>query len=193
VQAVCVFCGSNLGGRESYAGAARALGRAIAERGLTLVYGGAAIGLMGTLADAALAAGGRVLGVMPQALIEREIAHPGLTAFRKVASMHERKAMMADLSDAFIGLPGGAGTLEELFEVWTWAQLGHHDKPVGILNVDGFFDHLLAFLDHQAAELFVHPAHRRMLIVEEEPDALFKRMAGYEPPAVEKWLAADER
>ena len=171
MRTVCVFCGSNAGARSVYTEAAREVGRAIAERGLRLVYGGASVGLMGALADAALGAGGEVIGVMPRALIEREIEHKGLTELHEVASMHERKALMADLSDAFLALPGGAGTLEEVFEVWTWAQLGHHRKPVGLLNAGGYFDLLIAFLDHQRREKFVRPEHRDMLIVESRPRA----------------------
>jgi uncharacterized protein (TIGR00730 family) len=192
LRSVCVFCGSNSGARDIYAETTRELGRAIAERGLCLVYGGAAFGLMGALADAALAAGGTVIGVMPSALIEREIAHTGLSELHEVRSMHERKAMMADRSDAFLALPGGAGTLEETFEAWTWAQLGHHSKPVGLLNVDGFFDALLAFLDHQCRERFIRPEHRDMLLVEVDPERLLARFETYRPPVVEKWIRAGE-
>jgi len=190
---VCVFCGSNIGARDEYSEAARQVGRAVAMHGLTLVYGGAAVGLMGALADAALAAGGRVVGVIPRALVERELAHSGLSELHEVGSMHERKAMMADRSHAFLALPGGAGTLEELFEVWTWAQLGHHQKPVGLLNVGGFFDALLAFLDHQVSERFIRPEHLAMLIVESDPGRLLERFASYRPPAVEKWIRPGER
>lgn len=190
---MCVFCGSNFGARAAYAEAAQALGRSIAGRGLRLVYGGSKVGLMGAMADAALAAGGEVVGVIPGALIEREIAHDGLTQLRQVKSMHERKALMADLSDAFIALPGGAGTLEELFEIWTWGQLGHHKKPVGLLNVEGFFDTLLAFLDHQAGERFMRQEHRDMLQVATDPDRLLDLFERYRPPVVEKWIRGDER
>jgi uncharacterized protein (TIGR00730 family) len=193
VRSLCVFCGSNLGARESYAEAARGLGRVLAERGIGLVYGGAAIGLMGAVADAALAADGRVIGIMPRALIEREIAHPGLSELRTVESMHERKALMADLSDGFIGLPGGIGTLEEVFEVWTWGQLGYHEKPVGLLNVEGFFDPLLAFVAHQTAELFMRPAHRDMLLVDGAPETLLDRFGEYRAPTVTKWIGPGER
>lgn len=193
MRSVCVFCGSNFGARESYAEAARYLGKTIAGRGLRLVYGGAAVGLMGALADAALAAGGEVIGIIPEALVQREIAHRGLTELRPVASMHERKAMMADLSDGFIALPGGAGTLEELFEIWTWGQLGHHKKPVGICNADGFFDPLLKFLDRQRDELFMRREHRDMLVVESDPARLLDRFGDYQPPVVEKWISRDER
>jgi len=193
VKSLCVFCGSNLGARDSYAEAAHEVGRLIAERGLTLVYGGAAIGLMGAVADAALAAGGRVIGVMPRALFEREIAHPGITELRKVESMHERKALMADLADGFIGLPGGVGTMEEVLEMWTWGQLGHHRKPVGLVNVEGFFDALLAFVAHQTEELFMRPAHRDMLLVDGSAEKLLDRFAGYHAPTVTKWIGRGER
>jgi uncharacterized protein (TIGR00730 family) len=193
MRSVCVFCGSNAGARSLYVEAARDVGRAVAERGLRLVYGGASVGLMGAIADAALAAGGEVVGVMPRALIEREIAHDGLTELREVASMHERKALMSDLSDAFLALPGGAGTLEEVFEIWTWAQLGHHRKPVGLLNAGSYFDLLIAFLDHQRREEFVRPEHRDMLVVEEQPERILDRFERYEPPVVEKWIARSER
>ena len=192
MQSVCAFCGSNPGARLAYAEAARALGRTLAERGLRLVYGGAAVGLMGTLADAALAAGGTVVGVIPGMLVEREIAHAGLTEIRVVQSMHERKSVMAELSDGFIALPGGAGTLEELFEVWTWSQLGLHRKPVGLLNVEGYFDSLIAFLDHQTDERFMRREHRDMLLVGDDPAALLARFAEYRPPLVEKWIGPSE-
>jgi len=193
MQAVCVFCGSNIGAGTFYADAARRLGAAIAERNLTLVYGGAAVGLMGILADAALESGGKVVGIIPTALVEREIAHNGLTEQHHVKSMHERKAMMADRSDAFLALPGGAGTLEETFESWTWAQLGHHQKPVGLLNVDGFFDALLKFLDHQVSEGFIRQEHRDMLIVESDPFEILKRFSHYRAPIVDKWIRGYER
>ncbi|WP_026381200.1 LOG family protein [Afifella pfennigii] len=193
MQAICVFCGSNEGARPDYALAARALARELAGRGVTLVYGGAKVGLMGILADAALAAGGEVVGVMPRALIDKEVAHEGLTRFVEVDSMHARKATMSDLAAGFIALPGGAGTLEELFEVWTWGQLGHHAKPVGLLNVAGFYDRLAAFLDHQAAEAFMRAEHRQMLMVEATPEKLLDRFIAYQPPRVEKWISAGER
>jgi uncharacterized protein (TIGR00730 family) len=193
VRSICVFCGSNFGARESYERAAVDLGRTLAARGLRVVYGGAKVGLMGALADAALAAGGEVVGVIPGALVEREIAHAGLTELHPVGSMHERKAKMADLSDGFVALPGGAGTLEELFEIWTWAQLGHHRKPVGILNVDGFFDLLLSFLDRQRDERFMRAEHRAMLMVDTECGRLLDRFEAYQPPDVEKWIRRGER
>ena len=149
LNSICVFCGSNPGNHPAYGEAALALGRTIAGRGLTLVYGGAEVGLMGQVADAALSAGGDVVGIIPQALVDKEIAHRRLTRLETVSSMHERKARMAELSDGFVNLPGGTGTLEEMFEVWTWGQLGFHDKPIAVLNVRGFYDQLLGFLDHQ--------------------------------------------
>lgn len=193
MESVCVFCGSNFGVRPEYAEAATGLGREIARRGLRLVYGGSKVGLMGAVADATLAAGGAVVGVIPAALVEREVAHAGLTELHKVGSMHERKKLMADLSGGFIALPGGAGTLEELFEVWTWAQLGLHKKPVGILNVAGFYDHLGAFLDHQAKERFMRAEHRAMLMIGTDAAALLDLFARYQAPVVEKWIRRDER
>ena len=188
MRAVCVFCGSSPGGDAAYMAAARAMGAAVAERGLTLVYGGAKVGLMGAVADAALAAGGEVIGVLPQALMIKEIGHPGLSQLEVVGSMHERKARMAELSDGFVALPGGAGTLEEIFEIWTWGQLGFHGKPAGFLNVAGYYDKLADFLDHTVAEAFVKPVHRDMLIFREEPGALLDALAGYDAPVQSKWL-----
>lgn len=185
---LCVFSGSSSGRSVAYAAAAADLGRALAGSGIGLVYGGASVGLMGVLADAALAAGGEVIGVIPQALYDKEIAHRGLSDLRVVGSMHERKAMMADLADGFVALPGGAGTLEELFEVWTWAQLGHHRKPCALLNVDGFYDGLAGFLDHIVAEEFVKPVHRDMLIVAPDVDSLLASIGSYEAPLVDKWI-----
>jgi uncharacterized protein (TIGR00730 family) len=185
---VCVFCGSSPGGRPAYVEAARELGRILVERSIGLVYGGASVGVMGALADAALAAGGEVIGVIPRALWGKEVAHTGLSDLRVVETMHQRKALMADLADGFVALPGGLGTLEELFEVWTWAQLGMHRKPVALLDVEGFYEPLAAFLDHAVAEEFVPPAHRAMLAVEREPALLLDRLAAYEPPMVEKWM-----
>lgn len=192
MRSVCVFCGSSPGKREGYGEAARAAGRTIAERGLRLVYGGAMVGLMGAVADAALAAGGEVIGVIPEALAERELAHGGLTEIHHVKSMHERKAMMAEFSDAFVALPGGVGTLEELFEVWTWAQLGYHGKPVGLLNSEGYFDPLLVFVDRQCSEGFMKRDHRDMLVVESEAGLILDRFEAYRPPLVAKWVKTDE-
>jgi uncharacterized protein (TIGR00730 family) len=185
---ICVFCGSSLGARASYASAAVALARYLATAGIGIVYGGGNVGLMGTLADAALAAGGEVIGVIPRALAEREVAHRGLPDLRIVGSMHERKALMADLSDAFIALPGGFGTFEEFCEVLTWTHLGLHRKPCGLLNVDGYYNSLLALFDHAAAEQFVRPASRLMVISEVDPKALVERLLDHEAPAVEQLI-----
>ncbi|MXQ11229.1 TIGR00730 family Rossman fold protein [Microvirga makkahensis] len=190
---LCVFCGSSPGRDPVYMEAARLLGDTLARNGIGLVYGGASVGLMGAVADAVLTEGGQVIGVMPQALVDKEIAHTGLSDLRVVGSMHERKALMAELSDGFVALPGGLGTFEELFEVWTWAQLGYHRKPCALLNVAGFYDRLAAFLDGVVESGFVKPVHRAMLIVKEEPAALVEAIRGYEPPKVEKWIRAGER
>jgi hypothetical protein len=179
---VCVFAGSSAGAQPEYRQAAEALGRAVGERGIGVVYGGACVGLMGVMADAALEAGSDVIGVIPSALVAKEIAHRALTELRVVASMHERKALMADLSDAFIALPGGWGTLEEFFEVLTWGQLGLHHKPCGLLNVHGYFDGLLSFLDHTVEQGFVKREYRSMIAVAESPGALLDMLASYRPP-----------
>jgi hypothetical protein len=193
LNSLCVFCGSNPGASPEYADAAIRLGRALAGRGLRLVYGGGQVGLMGILADAALAAGGSVIGVIPEALATREIAHAQLTGLELVGSMHERKARMSELADGFIALPGGIGTLEELFEVWTWSQLGLQPKPCALLNVAGYYDHLLAFLDHMTGERFLSPTHRRMAIVDDDPERLLDRLAAWHPSGASKWIDADER
>ena len=185
---ICVFCGSARGVRPDYAAAARSLGRELVSRRLTLVFGGGRRGLMGELASSVLDAGGEVVGVMPRSLYELEVAHTGVTDLRVVDSMHERKALMADLSDAFIGLPGGLGTLEELFEVLTWAQLGIHEKPCGLLEVAGYFEHLIALLDHAVGERFLREEHRALLMVERSPAALIDRLAEHRPPRIEKWI-----
>ena len=188
MKSVCVFCGSNPGNHPDYADAARTLGRTIAQRGLALVYGGAMVGLMGVVADAALAEGGEVVGIIPQALVDKEIAHKGLSRLETVGSMHERKARMAELSGGFVNLPGGTGTLEEMFEVWTWGQLGFHGKPIGVLNVRGFYDPLMAFLDHQRDEGFVKPGLRETLLASDDAGALLDAMEAYRPPVVQKWV-----
>jgi hypothetical protein len=185
---VCVFAGSNSGRQAEYVDAARELGLALVTRGLGLVYGGARIGLMGAVADAVLAGGGEVIGVIPAALVAKEVAHEGLTELRVVSSMHERKAQMADLADGFVALPGGLGTLEELFEVLTWAQLGLHRKPCGLLNTQGYFDGVLAMVEHAITEGFVRREHGRLIAVSEAPGALLARLAEYSPPDVQKWL-----
>ncbi len=178
---VCVFCGSSDGARPEYLQAARAVGAGLAGRGVGIVYGGAHVGMMGALADAALAAGGEVVGVIPRTLWDREVAHTGITSLRVVTTMHERKALMAELSDAFLALPGGIGTLEELFEVWTWAQLGIHAKPVALLDVAGYYAPLVAFLDSSVAEGFVRPAQRAALLVDDSPARLLDRLAPHSP------------
>jgi hypothetical protein len=188
MKRICVFAGSSPGAREHYARAAQELAREIVLRGCEVVYGGGRVGMMGVLADAALAAGGKVIGIIPKALLEKEIAHAGLTELRVVASMHERKAMMAELSDGFIALPGGLGTLEEFFEVLTWAQLGLHPKPCGLLNVSGYYDGLLEFLDLTVEERFVKSQHRALVITSTSPADLLERLATYRPPQVEKWI-----
>lgn len=193
ITSLCVFCGSSPGHDRSHGRAARALGSALGQAGIHLVYGGGHVGLMGMVADAVLDAGGRVTGVIPQALHDLEVAHHGLTKLHVVGSMHERKALMADLSDGFIALSGGIGTFEELFEIWTWGQLGYHRKPVGLLNIDGFYDKLVGFVDDVVTAGFLRPAHREMLMVDTDAGALVARMQGYEPPLVEKWIGREQR
>ena len=188
MQTVCVFCGSNSGAGNAYAEAARGLARAIARRRLKLVYGGGNVGLMGVLADAALGAGAHVIGVIPRRLVEKEVAHARLTEQRIVGTMHERKALMAELSDAFIALPGGLGTLDETFEMLTWTQLGYHRKPCALLDVNGYFERLADFLDHAVAERFITAAHRDMLVVEHDPEAVLDRLADAPLPNVSKWM-----
>jgi hypothetical protein len=188
MKSLCVFCGSSSGDDPAYSLAAQQLSQTLAEAGIRLVYGGGSVGLMGILADAMLAAGGLVVGVIPQALWDREVGHRGLTDLRIVANMHERKALMAELSDGFIALPGGIGTLEELFEVWTWAQLGVHHKPCGLLNAGGYFDPLLAFIDRMVERRLLRTEHREMMIVDTTPQRLLQRFREYRPPAVAKWL-----
>ncbi len=192
MKRVCVFCGSRDGTRDQYVGSARQMGQALARRGIGLVYGGGGVGLMGILADAALSAGGDVVGVIPEALMAREVAHQGLTDLRVVASMHDRKALMAELADAFVALPGGFGTLEEFCEALTWAQLGIHRKPCGLLNVEGFFDPLLSFFDHAVHERFVSPDHRSLVVVEEDPERLLDALSRWEPPALERLMGREE-
>lgn len=178
IDTICVFCGSSAGVSEIYTEAARMFARDAVRRGLRLVYGGASVGLMGAVADAALDAGGDVIGVIPRALVEREIAHRGLTELRVVQTMHERKATMAQLADAFVALPGGLGTLEELFEIWTWGMLGLHDKPYGILDTGGYYAPLIRFLDHASEQGFVRPAQRALLTVRESPGELLTALLG---------------
>ena len=189
---MCVFAGSNTGVRAEYREAAVGLGRVLAERGLVLVYGGARVGLMGSVADAVLASGGHAIGVIPEALVAKEVAHRGLTELRIVPSMHERKALMSDLADAFLALPGGWGTWEEFFEVLTWAQLGLHRKPCGLLNVLGYFDPLLSFVDHSIQEGFVRREYRSMICVDTASHALLDRLSAYQAPVVQKWIEREE-
>lgn len=192
MKRICVYCGSNPGRRPEYTRAADRLGKILVENGLGLVYGGASVGVMGAVADAALAGGGEVIGVIPSALATREVAHPGLSDLHVVESMHERKAKMAELSDAFVALPGGWGTIEEIFEALTWAQLGLHGKPCGLLNVAGYFDHLQAFLEHAMDQAFVKPEYRPMIMVEEDPEKLLEHFADYRAPHVKKWISEEQ-
>jgi len=192
MKRLCVFCGSSFGTEPAYEEGARRLGRTLAGAGITLIYGGGNVGLMGAVADAALESDGEVIGMIPKSLLGREIGHPGLTRLHVVNSMHERKAKMAELSDGFVALPGGTGTLEELFEILTWAQLGEHDKPCGLLDVAGYYGPLLAVFDHMVEKGFLKEQHRRMLLVEREPAALLERFTHHEPPRVAKWIDSSE-
>ncbi len=188
LTSLCIYCGSSSGRIDAYAEAARALARAMVERGIRLVYGGASVGIMGTVADEVLRLDGKAVGVIPEALMRKELAHAGLTELHVTASMHARKTLMAELADGFVALPGGIGTLEEIFEIWTWGQLGLHRKPCGLLNAAGYYDSLIAFLDHAAGEQFLRPDQRRMLLVESAPAVLLDRLAAYAPPALSKWV-----
>jgi uncharacterized protein (TIGR00730 family) len=188
MERLCVFSGSSPGAHSDYLRAAQELGRALADQDVALVYGGASVGLMGAVADAMLDAGGEAIGVIPQALVDREIAHPGLADLRVVGSMHERKALMAELADGFVALPGGMGTLEELFEVYTWTQLGLHSKPLGLLDVRGYYDKLVAFLGHTVEERFMTVEHREMLVVEERAEALLEAFRRWRAPVRAKWI-----
>ncbi len=191
-QRICVFCGSNLGINPVYREAAIALGGLLAARGIELVYGGGNIGLMGVLADAVLESGGRVIGVIPESLMAREVGHAGLTELRIVKSMHERKALMADLSDGFIAMPGGFGTFEELCEIVTWAQLGIHAKPCGLLNVEGYYDPLLKLFDHAVREGFLREENRRLVLEDRDPQRLLEQMGQFRSPVVDKWIGRAE-
>jgi len=190
---LCVFCGSSEGSKPSYRAAANHLGAVLAERGIGLVYGGASVGLMGAVADAVLAKGGTAVGVLPENLARVEIAHQGLTELHIVPNMHERKAKMAQLADGFILLPGGIGSLEEMFEIWTWSQLGLHQKPIGMLNVDGFYTGLQTFLDQLVTEAFVKPVHRQTLQSAAEPHELIDQMLKAKPPPTGKWIPDAKR
>jgi len=192
-QKICVFCGSNLGIRPVYRTAAEQLASLLVRRGIDLVYGGGNVGLMGVLADTVLASGGKVTGVIPESLMAREVEHLGLTELRVVSSMHERKAVMSDLSDAFIALPGGFGTLEEFCEVVTWSQLGIHERPCGLLNVDGHYDPLLRLFDDAVREGFLHPDNRALVLDDDAPERLLEKMAQFTPTRTAKWIGREER
>ncbi len=192
LASLCVFCGSARGARSEYLDAARAVGRLLAERGIAVVYGGGNIGLMGAVADAALEAGGEVHGVIPRSLLEWEVGHAGLTRLHVVDSMHERKALMADLADAFVALPGGFGTFEEFCEVLTWSQLGLHRKPCALLNVAGYYDPLLALFDRAVEERFLSPVHRGLVLEDDDPARLLERLAAYDPPSLHKWIDREQ-
>lgn len=195
---LCVYCGSSPGKSPDYTDAAKSLAAALVDRNIGLVYGGANVGIMGQIADAVIACGGEVTGIMPQFLVDKEVAHHGLTDLKIVHSMHERKSLMEDLAEGFIALPGGLGTLEELFEVLTWAQLGFHKKPCALLNIRNYYDHLAVFLDHALEEQFIQPSHRNMLLVDDDPSRLLNAMEDYQSPmsALEalngKWIGRDK-
>ncbi len=191
MKSVAVYCGSSSGNQEIYTQQAQEVGRELARRDLTLVYGGGCVGLMGTIADAVLAEGGRVIGVIPGFLADKELAHKGCTELHIVDTMHQRKLLMADLAEGFVAMPGGFGTLEELFEVLTWGQLGLHGKPVGLLNIQGFYDSLLALLDHMSAEAFLRQENRGQVLQNSNAPALLDAMAQYQPVRLEKWLTPE--
>lgn len=186
IKSICVFCGSSRGAKPDYIDASRQLAQSMAKQGITLVYGGAHVGIMGAIADELLKLGGKVVGVIPEALVDMEVAHDGLTELHVVSDMHERKARMADLADGFISLPGGLGTLEEMFEVLTWSQLGFHSKPCGLLNVSGFYDDLLRFLDNANEQGFMRREHRQLLLDDADADSLVNRLISYEPAFIPK-------
>jgi uncharacterized protein (TIGR00730 family) len=192
LSSICVFCGSNGGADPAYLAAAETVGAGLARRGIRVVYGGGRVGMMGAVADAARAAGGEVVGVIPQQIFDLEIGHTGLNDLRVVGSMHERKALMAELSDAFVALPGGIGTLEELFEVYTWAQLGIHAKPLALLDVAGYYQPLAAFLDHAVAQRFLRSETRAMLTVVDDLDGLLATLEEWQPAPMHKWIDLDE-
>jgi uncharacterized protein (TIGR00730 family) len=192
INSLCVYCGSSPGRLEAYTLAAVSLAEALVRRNIRLVYGGAGIGIMGILADNVLKLGGQAVGIIPKALAHKEVAHQNLTELHITQSMHERKMLMAELADGFVALPGGIGTLEELFEIWTWAQLGFHSKPCGLLNIDGYYDLLIGFLDHALTEQFVKKHHHGLLMVEETSDALLERFANYQPPVAKHWVGKNE-
>lgn len=192
MKRICVFCGANTGKRDQYSTAAKDLAEELVSREIEIVYGGGRIGLMGVLAERAIELGGRVIGVIPESLATKEVAHDSISELIVVGSMHERKAKMAELSDGFISLPGGIGTIEETFEMLTWSQLGFHNKPCGIINVEGFYNKLIEFLNHTSEEKFFMDIYRRMLIVETDPSALLEKFEQYKPPQVKHWIAEDE-
>jgi uncharacterized protein (TIGR00730 family) len=192
MKSVCVYCGSAFGSKPVYARATQAFGRALVNAGLTLVYGGGRVGLMGTIADEVLAAGGRVIGVIPELLVDKEVGHTGLSELHVVPDMHQRKKMMADLSDAFVALPGGAGTLEELFEIYTWAQLGYHKKAIGLYNIGGYYDPLITMLEHTVDEGFMQRAYLDTLQIDTDSSALIDKLKHYRPASVDKWTAKAE-
>ena len=192
MKQVCIFCGSYSGSQPIYMTAAHQMGMGLAQRGLGLVYGGGRVGLMGAVADGTIAGSGKVTGIIPQSLVDRELAHVGLSKLHVVTSMHARKAMMAEIADAFIAMPGGFGTLDELFEIITWAQLGIHYKPIALLNIGGYFDPLLTFIEHMATEGFIKPEHRGAILVKNDVDSLLDTLLSYQPPQLEKWLKKPE-
>lgn len=193
LTSLCVFCGSASGQKPLYTETAVKLGQSFLKRDIGLVYGGASVGLMGAIADTMLNDGGKVIGVMPQSLVDKEIAHKGLTNLHIVSSMHARKAMMADLSDGFLVMPGGLGTMEEMFEVWTWLQLGIHEKPIGLLNVDHYFDKMLAFLDHVVDQGFLKAEHKNLIQVDPTPEGLIDKLAAFKAPEIKKWGSRKDR
>ncbi|MBD3880400.1 TIGR00730 family Rossman fold protein [Phormidium tenue FACHB-886] len=189
---ICVFCGSSAGARPAYQAAAELMGQTLVKRGLGLIYGGGKVGLMGTVADAVMAAGGEAIGVIPAFLAAKEIAHTGLTQLHVVESMHERKALMAEIADGFVALPGGYGTFEEFCEVLTWGQLGLHQKPYGLLNVEGYYDALLQLFDHAVHEQFLKPVHRSLVLQSTDPNHLLELLLNYQPQTVDKWIKLDK-
>ena len=192
IRKICVYCGSSPGRNPAYSLAAAVLAKELYARGIGLVFGGGAVGVMGVIADAVLEAGGEVIGVIPKALAKKEVAHYGLSELHVVASMHERKAMMAELADGFIAMPGGWGTLEEIFEMLTWAQLGFHEKPCGLLNVEGYYDNLVGFLEHSFEQKFVRELYRPILMQANDPATLLDQFSSYRAPKVRKWMSEDE-
>jgi uncharacterized protein (TIGR00730 family) len=192
INNICIYCGSSAGSKPDYATSAQVLAKELVRRNIGLIYGGSNVGIMAVVANSVLEIGGKAIGVIPEALVSKELAHRGLTKLHVTKSMHERKSLMAELADGFVALPGGIGTMEEIFEMWTWAQLGFHQKPCGLLNVSGYFDKLGEFLDHMVQEQFVKLPHREMLIIESEPAKIIDRFQQYVPPIVAKWITQTE-